>query len=64
MVTPPSPGMRERGITPQAIVGYLAHLAGQVEAGECMSAAELLDVFDIRKVPTRDMTVDLGCLEA
>ena len=57
-------GMRERGITPQAIVGYLAHLAGQVEAGECMSAAELLDVFDIRKVPTRDMTVDLGCLEA
>lgn len=57
-------GMRERGITPQAIVGYLAHLAGQVEAGEYLSAAELPDVFDAAKIPREDMAVDLGCLEA
>ena len=56
--------MRERDITPQAIVGYLAYLAGQVEAGECLSAADLLDVFDAAKIPREDMTVDLGCLEA
>lgn len=56
--------MRERGISAEAIIGYLAHLAGQVGAGEHLSAAELLDVFDVNKIPTRDITVDLECLEA
>lgn len=56
--------MRERGIAPEAIVGYLAHLAGQVEVGESMCAVELLDVFDASRIPREDMTVDLGCLEA
>lgn len=57
-------GMRERGVAPEAIVGYLAHLAGQVEVGESMSAVELLDVFDATRIPRGDMTVDLECLEA
>lgn len=56
-------GMREHGITPQAIIGYLAHLAGQVEAGECMNASELLDIFDATRIPKDDVQVDLRCLE-
>lgn len=56
-------GMRERGITSQAIIGYLAHLAGQVEAGEYMNAFELLDIFDATRVPKDDVQVDLRCLE-
>lgn len=61
--TVPFAGMRERGITSQAIIGYLAHLAGQVEAGEYMNAFELLDIFDATRVPKDDVQVDLRCLE-
>ncbi len=56
--------MRERDIAPEAVVGYLAQLAGQVEEAEPMSALELAGIFDASKIPTRDMTVDLSCLEA
>lgn len=55
--------LRERGIASEAIIGYLAHLAGQVEVGECMSAVELLDIFDASRIPREDIRVDLGCLE-
>ncbi|MEI3377915.1 MAG: tRNA glutamyl-Q(34) synthetase GluQRS [Coriobacteriales bacterium] len=56
--------MRERGIAPETVIGYLAQLAGQVEEAEPMSARELVGIFDASKIPTRDMTVDLSCLEA
>lgn len=56
--------MRERGISPDTIIGYLAHLAGQVAAGERMSAGELVEVFDADRIPREDMRVDLSCLEA
>ncbi len=48
-------GMRERGVAPEAIVGYLAHLAGQVEVEESMSAPELLDIFDANRIPREDI---------
>lgn len=57
-------GMRERGVAPEAIIGYLAQLAGQAGTGEPMSAQELATIFDASRIPTQDMTVDLSCLEA
>lgn len=47
--------LRERGVRPEAVLGYLAHLAGQVEVGECMSATELLDIFVAGKIPRDDI---------
>lgn len=50
-------GMRAWGVAPEAIVGYLAYLAGQVEAGESMGAPELLDIFDASRIPREDIRV-------
>ncbi|MFR7755571.1 MAG: glutamate--tRNA ligase family protein, partial [Bacteroidales bacterium] len=50
-------GMRARGVVPEAIVGYLAYLAGQVEVGESMGAPELLDIFDASRIPREDIRV-------
>ena len=50
-------GMRARGVAPEAIVGYLAYLAGQVEVGESMGAPELLDIFDASRIPREDIRV-------
>ena len=48
-------GMRAQGVRPEAIVGYLAALAGQSEAGEELTARELAEHFDWSRVPKDDI---------
>lgn len=56
-------GMRQRGVHPEAVVGYLAYLAGQTEDMERMSAFELIDAFDASRIPQDDIEADVRCLE-
>lgn len=50
--------LRERGASPEEIVGYLAFLAGQTDSPEAMSASELPQIFSMDSVGAEDITVD------
>lgn len=49
--------LRASGARPEDIMGRIAHLAGQVNSEQPMSADELVDVFDWAKVPHEDIVV-------
>jgi glutamyl-tRNA synthetase len=50
--------LREHGVTPAAVVGYLAALSGLGPAGACCSPRELLGRFDWRCVPPQPVRGD------
>lgn len=54
--------LRERGVSSEEIVGHVATWAGQIDAPQPMTAAELANVFDLEKVPTDDLVVSLDSL--
>lgn len=56
--------LRERGLKPEMIVGFLGKLAGANPSGAPCSAAELLGVFDIRKLPENDIILPMRLEEA
>ena len=43
--------------SPEPIIGYLAHMAGQIDKPEPIGAAELLPIFDANKIPTKNIIV-------
>lgn len=43
--------------SPEPIIGYLAFLAGQLEHYEPISAQDLLQIFDLQKIPTHNIVV-------
>ena len=50
-------GALRRRYTPQALLGFLARMAGQQETVEPVSAARLAETFDWARVPREDITV-------
>jgi glutamyl-tRNA synthetase len=48
--------LRARGVSPQAIIGFLAHTAGLGD-GHAVSASELVPQFDLRRLATAPATV-------
>ena len=50
--------LRERD-RPEELIGVLAHAAGLLDANAPCSAAELIPLFDWRKIPTDDIAVTL-----
>ncbi len=50
---------REAGVSPELIVGFLAHSIGMIDKIESVQAAELIDVFDWKRVQTAATTFDL-----
>ncbi len=49
--------LRQKYNSPEPIIGYLAHLAGQLAAPEPISTAELAKIFDVSKIPTNNIAV-------
>lgn len=47
--------LRESGVKPEEIVGRLAHAAGLTDHPEPVRPAELLPVFDVKKLPREDI---------
>lgn len=43
--------------TPEPVIGLLAYLAGQLPKPEALSSAELLKLFDARKIPRHNIVV-------
>ena len=52
--------LRQSGIRPQEIVGYLATQAGILESYEPVMPSELLKVFSFKKIPQKDIKIDEG----
>ncbi len=52
--------MRESGMRPEVLVGYLAYLSGLLDRPEPVRAAELVPGFDLARVPREPVTVDLA----
>ena len=50
--------LRDKGTTPQEIIGLLAHLAGLTDTPASTTPAELLSFFSWDKVPTEDIILD------
>lgn len=50
--------LREAGVSPQAIIGYLGHRAGLMHKAEMATPRELLSVFDWSKVPRTPVTLE------
>ena len=50
--------LRDKGTTPQEIIGLLAHLAGLTDTPAPTTPAELLSFFSWDKVPTEDIILD------
>ena len=51
-------GILRSQYTPEQIIGEIAHFAGQTDRPEPMTSAELLKIFDWRKMPTNDIIVN------
>ena len=47
--------LRAGGVRPEEIVGKLAHAAGLIDRPEPISAAELIPLFDVQKLPKEDI---------
>jgi len=43
--------LRKAGVTPERLIGLLAHSAGLIEQPQSVAAADLVAHFDIRKIP-------------
>ena len=50
--------LRDKGTTPQEIIGLLAHLAGLTETPAPITPQELIPLFSWDKVPTEDILLD------
>ena len=50
--------LRDKGTTPQEIIGMLAHLAGLTDTPAPITPTELLPLFSWDKVPTEDIILD------
>ena len=50
--------LRDKGTTPQEIIGLLAHLAGLTDTPAPISPQELIPLFSWDKVPTEDILLD------
>ncbi|NNF58107.1 MAG: tRNA glutamyl-Q(34) synthetase GluQRS [Rhodothermaceae bacterium] len=49
--------LRDAGVTPEAIVGWLAHALGQLDAPSRVSPSDLITSFDTARVPAAPITV-------
>ncbi len=56
--------MREAGASPERIVGHLAHLSGLLEKPEPVRPADLIPLFDLRKIPREPAVVTPELLDA
>ena len=50
--------IRDKGTTPQEIIGLLAHLAGLADTLTPITPQELIPIFSWKKVPTEDILLD------
>jgi glutamyl-tRNA synthetase len=50
--------IRDKGTTPQEIIGLLAHLAGLADTPAPITPQELIPLFSWNKVPTEDILLD------
>lgn len=50
--------IRDKGTTPQEIIGLLAHLAGLADTPAPITPQELIPLFSWKKVPTEDILLD------
>ena len=50
---------RERGTSPERLVGWLAHVSGLIDRYEPISAAELVPIFDLSRTPREAVVVDV-----
>ena len=50
--------IRDKGTTPQEIIGLLAHLAGLADTPAPITPLELIPLFSWKKVPTEDILLD------
>ncbi len=50
---------RERGTSPEQLVGWLAHASGLIDRPEAVSAAELVGSFDLSLIPREPVVVDV-----
>ncbi|WP_172256895.1 tRNA glutamyl-Q(34) synthetase GluQRS [Saccharibacillus deserti] len=50
---------RERGTSPERLVGWLAHVSGLIDRPEPISAAELVPAFDLSRIPREAVVVDV-----
>jgi glutamyl-tRNA synthetase len=50
--------MREMGVRPERLVGWLGSTCGLAEPGETLSATDLVERFDIARLPREPTTVD------
>ena len=50
--------LRERGASPERVVGLLANWCGWAEPGEALTAAELVARYDLRRIPREPIVLD------
>ncbi|CAM4028777.1 tRNA glutamyl-Q(34) synthetase GluQRS [Saccharibacillus endophyticus] len=50
---------RERGTSPEQLVGWLAHVSGLIDRPEAVSAAELVGSFDLSLIPREPVVVNV-----
>jgi len=50
--------LRERGIAPEKLVGYLAYVSGLIDRNEPIRPEELIAGFDLAKIPRQPVTVN------
>lgn len=56
--------LREKGVSPEAVVGLLAWWCGWAEWGECLSLRDLLPRFDLRALPREPAVLTASVKEA
>lgn len=49
--------LRQKGVKPEGVIGYLAHASGLIDRREPVRPAELIEAFDFGKVPREPVIV-------
>ncbi|OWR26808.1 tRNA glutamyl-Q(34) synthetase GluQRS [Saccharibacillus sp. O23] len=50
---------RERGTDPRKLVGWLAYVSGLIDRPEAVAASDLIDSFDLARIPREAVVVDV-----
>lgn len=54
--------MRRQGITPEAVIGWLAYFSGLLDSPEPVKAVDLIDSFHLDKLPREPVILTKQCL--
>jgi glutamyl-tRNA synthetase len=54
--------MRRQGVTPEAVIGWLAYFSGLLDSPVPVKAVDLIDDFHLDKLPKESVILTKQCL--